>query len=92
MTTPNLLLALVISLLYGSVYHFLRGGGGWRFLIYLGASILGFFTGHLFSIWQGWQIFMVGSINLGMGTLGSLVFLVASEWLSRIEVNRESRV
>ena len=90
MTTPTILLALVIALLYGSVYHFIRGGGGWRFLIFLGSSLLGFFAGQAFGMWQEWYIFLLGPINLGMGTLGSLIFLVISEWLSQIEVNRES--
>jgi hypothetical protein len=35
---------------------------------------------------------MLGSLNLGMGSVGSLLVLVAGEWLSKIDVKKESSV
>jgi hypothetical protein len=85
MTVPTLLFALLIALLYGSLYHLLRGGGFWRLVLYLGLSLLGFAIGHLIGLWRGWIFMQLGSLNLGMSSLGSLLILIIGDWLSRIE-------
>jgi len=87
MTLPTLLFALVIALLYGSLYHLLRGGGFWRLVLYLVLSILGFGMGHLIGFWRGWTIFPLGSLNFGMETFGSIFSLVIGDWLSRMEAS-----
>jgi hypothetical protein len=92
MTIPTLLLALLIALLYGALYHLLRNGGVWRLFFYLVLSVAGFAFGHLIGLWRGWNFFAIGSLYLGMASIGSLVFLVVGDWLSRIEADRESKV
>jgi hypothetical protein len=86
MTLPTLLFALLIALLYGGLYHLIRGGGFWRLLLYLGLSLLGFIVGHLVGTWRGWTFITLGSLNLGMASVGSIIILVIGDWLSRIEV------
>lgn len=61
-------------------------------MLYLGLSILGFAAGHLVGLWQGWTLLPLGSLNLGMSSLGSIVVLVIGDWLSRIEPKEESTV
>jgi hypothetical protein len=92
MTLPTLLFALLIALIYGALYHLIRGGGLWRLLLYLGLGILGFVAGHLIGLWRGWVFIPLGSINLGLSSVGSFVFLILGDWLSRIEVKQESKV
>ena len=92
MTLPTILFAFLIALLYGAVYHLIRGGGFWRLLFYLVLSVSGFVIGHLIGIWRSWTVIPLGSLNLGMSTLGSIVILVIGDWLSRIESRRESKV
>ncbi len=92
MTLPSLLFALVIALLYGALYHLIRGGGFWRLLLYLGLSVVGFAIGHFIGIWRGWIYIPLGSLNLGLSSIGSLSILVIGDWLSRIEVEQESKV
>ncbi len=92
MTLPNILFALVIAMLIGALYHFVRGGGGWRLILFFGLSALGFALGQLVGMWQHWEFIMFGSLNLGMGSVGSLIVLIAGEWLSRIDVKKESGV
>lgn len=87
MTLPTLLFALLIALLYGALYHLLRGGGFWRLVMYLGLSALGFAAGHLFGLWRGWVILPLGSLNLGMSTVGSILILLIGDWLNRFEMN-----
>jgi len=88
LTLPTIVFALVVALLLGFLYHAIRGGGGWRLLFYLGLSILGFLAGHYLGLWQNWNFLLIGSLNLGMGCLGSVLFLIGGEWLSRIEVKK----
>jgi hypothetical protein len=92
MTLPTLLLAILISILCGALYHFIRGGGGWRLLLYFVVSTLGFAAGQWVGTWRGWVLFEFGSLDIGLGLIGSLLFLMFSEWLSRIEVKQESSV
>lgn len=92
MTTPSLLFALFIALMYGALYHLLRGGGFWRLLFYLLLSTAGFAAGHLIGLWRGWFVFPLGSLNVGLSSAGSLLLLILGDWLSRIETNRESTV
>jgi hypothetical protein len=92
MTLPSLLFAFLIALLFGSLYHLIRGGGFLRFVLYLGLSIIGFAVGHLVGLWQGWVLFPLGSLNVGISSLGSLIILVIGDWLSRIEPKGESTV
>jgi len=92
MTLPSLLFALLIALLYGALYHLLRDGGFWRLIFYLGLSVLGFAVGYLVGYWSGWLIIPLGSMDLGSASIGSLIFLVGGDWLSRIEVKPQSKV
>ena len=92
MTLPALLFALLIALLYGAIYHLIRGGGFWRLFLYFGLSILGFVLGHLFGIWRGWIFIPLGALNFGPSTVGSILFLLLGDWLSRIEVPQRSKV
>jgi len=92
MTLPSLLFALLVGLLYGALYHLFRGGGFWRLLFYLSLSVFGFAVGHLVGLWRGWIFIPLGSLNFGMSSICSLIILVIGDWLSRIEVDRESKV
>ena len=92
MTIPIFLFALLIALLCGALFHILRGGSGWRLLLYFGLSTLGFAFGQWISSARGWHLLMFGALDIGMGVIGSLVFLVLGEWLSLIETKNESGV
>lgn len=83
MTLPTLLFALIVALLYGALYHLVRGGGFLRLLLYLGLSILGFTAGHLIGLWRGWFLLPLGSLNLGLSSIGSILVLLIGDWLSR---------
>ncbi len=92
MTLPSLLLALLITSLCGVLFHIVRGGSGWRLLLYLGLSALGFSLGQWLSLWRGWNIFIFGALDIGWGLIGSMVILILGEWLSHIEARKENGV
>lgn len=84
-TIPALTFALVLSLLCGALYHLARGGNGWYLLLYFVLSTLGFTAGQGLSLWRGWQLIRFGRLDVGLGIIGSFVFLAIGEWLSKIE-------
>lgn len=85
MTIPSAFLGLLIASLFGTFYHLWRGGGPGRILFYLVLAWLGFFGGHFLGGWGGWRLFFLGPLDLGMGTVGALVFLFLGDWLGRVE-------
>ena len=87
MTFPALLFALLIALFYGALYHLIRGGRAWRLLLYLFLSVFGFALGQLLGIWRGWVFLPIGSVNLGLSSICSLLLLILGDWLTRIEAN-----
>ena len=86
MTIPSLIFALLIASLYGALYHLIRGGGLGRLLLFLIFGWTGFVAGYFLGIWRGWFFLPVGELNLGLSTLGSLIFLVGGDWISRIRL------
>lgn len=85
MTVPSMLFALLVASFYGASYHLIRGGGLGRLLLYFCLSIAGFIAGHLIGIWRGWTFIPLGTLNLGLSSLGSIILLICGDWLTRIE-------
>ena len=92
MTLPTLLFALLIAVLYGAFYHLVRGGSVWRLLMFLVLSVAGFAAGHLIGLWRGWILFPIGSVNLGLSSIGSFLMLILGDWLTQIESSPQSKV
>ncbi len=89
MTFPAIFFGVVLSSAYGTAFHFWKGGSLNKLLLYVVLAWLGFWIGHILGGLVGWSFASVGPINTGMATLGSLVFLVAGDWLGRVEVVRK---
>ena len=92
MTFPAFLVALLFALLIGALYHLLRGGGIGHLLLFLGLSALGFGAGHLLSLWLGWDFLPMGQLRVGLSCVGSIIFLIIGDWLSRFEEKPQSKV
>ncbi len=92
MTLPAILFSLLIALLYGALYHLVRDGGFWRLILYFILSILGFALGHLIGLWRGWVWIPLGTINLGVSTVGAFLVLLLGDWLTRFDVRPQSKV
>ena len=92
MTFPSLLFALLVASFYGLLYHLIRNGGFWRLILCLILSITGFAIGHFIGLWRGWVFVPLGSLNIGMSSIGSLFVLIVGDWLSRIEASPKRKV
>jgi hypothetical protein len=84
MTAPSFLLGFILATLYGVAFHFWRGGGAGRLLLYLTLSWLGFFIGQAIATWTGLSFIDIGPLHVGPATVGSLLFLLGGYWLSLV--------
>lgn len=89
MTVPSAIFGILISTLYGALFHLWRGGGAGRLLLYLMLSWAGFWVGHLVGQILGWSFAHLGPLNLGMASVSSAVFLLIGHWLSLVEIEPE---
>ena len=85
MNTPSLLLGILISTLYGSGFHLLRGGNLGRLILYLILGWAGFWIGQALATSLNWQFLSLGPLHLGMATLLSIIFLSLGYWLGKSE-------
>ena len=86
MSQPTILLGVVLSMLYGSVFHFLRGGSSRRLLADLLLALAGFWAGDSLGYALGWTFWAIGVLNVGMGSVVSLALLVIVDTVSRIQL------
>ena len=83
MNLPGFLLGFVLAVLYGAAFHFWRGGGFRRLLLFVLLSILGFTAGQIVGAAMNLTIGQVGMLLVGPATVGSLAFLLFGNWLFR---------
>jgi hypothetical protein len=78
----SLILGFVLSTLYGAFFHFWRGGGSGRLVLYLVLSWTGFLAGHFAAVYMNINIDKIGELHVGLSSLGSIVFIIIGYWLS----------
>jgi hypothetical protein len=80
MNIPTLIFGGLIATLYGAIFHFIRGGNPGRLIAYILISWAGFWAGHFLA--ERFEIgFNVGSLNLGIATITSFVFMIIGYWV-----------
>lgn len=89
MTLPALVFGILLSSVYGTAFHFWKGGGLKKLVLFVILAWLGFWIGHGIGAAIDWTFAAIGPVNAGMGTLGSALFLFVGEWLGRVEVVRK---
>jgi uncharacterized membrane protein YeaQ/YmgE (transglycosylase-associated protein family) len=85
MTLASFLFGMLLSSLYGTLFHLVRGGGFGRLLLYIILAWVGFWAGQALASFLGWTFISVGPLHLAMATLFSLIFLVVGYWLSLVD-------
>lgn len=89
MTLPVILFGIVLSTTYGTAFHFWKGGSLKKLVLFVLLAWLGFWVGHYIGGKLGWNYGAIGPLNTGMATVGSLIFLLVGEWLSRVEITQK---
>lgn len=88
MSLPGLILGLIISILYGAIFHFWRGGGAIRLILYLILSMTGFWVGQIVAAKYNLIFLSIGTLHLGFATICSIIFLSIGHWLSLAQVEK----
>jgi hypothetical protein len=81
MTLPAFLLGSLIALLYGAMFHLWKDGGPVHLAADLAAAWLGFWAGHVWAAFLGWQWERTGVLHFGAGTALALAFLLGAHVL-----------
>jgi hypothetical protein len=89
MPIPTIVFGVLLSTLYGGLYHLIRGGKLRKLLLYLVLAWAGFWLGDTLGWLLGWTFGQVGMLNAGMGTVLAFVFLAVGDLVSRIQLRRE---
>ena len=82
MTTPALIFGFLLSTLFAAAFHFWRGGGPGRLLLYLLLAWIGFWAGQYLAEQTGLTLGDLGQLHLIPACLASLLFLFVGHWLS----------
>ena len=91
MFSASLVLGLVLSTLYGALFHLWRNGGSQRLILYLALSWAGYLIGHFAGSILNINFDKIGESHIGLASLGSIIFLFGGYWLSLIETHHSSQ-
>lgn len=89
MSIPTLFLGLVLSTIYGALFHLWRGGHAGRLLLYLILAWVGFWVGQFIGNSLHISFDLIGQLHLVITTLGSIIFLGVGYWLSLVQVENK---
>ena len=79
---PSLVFSLLLSSLYGAIFHFIWGKR-WRDLaLYWIAAIVGFAVGQAVFEFLGFSFYMIGQVRVVEATVLSWVCLFVARWLN----------
>jgi hypothetical protein len=89
MSLPTLIFGILISTLFGTVFHLWRGGGLLRLFLYLVLGWAGFWLGQFLANQFGWTFASIGQLHIGLASAISILFLMIGYWLSLVEVENK---
>ena len=81
MTLPAIAFGVVLSTLYGALFHLWRGGSLRKLAILILLSWGGFWAGQIAGAALNLTYGRVGTLLLGTATIGSLVTLFIGNWI-----------
>jgi len=90
MSIPTLFLGLILSTLYGALFHLWRGGNAGRLILYILLAWIGFWLGQLVGNLANVSFDTLGQLHLVVASIGSIVFLIVGYWLSLVQVERRA--
>lgn len=90
MSIPAIFLGLLLSTVYGALFHLWRGGNAGRLLLYLILAWIGFWLGQFAGNYLKISFDTLGQLHIAFATLGSLIFLAIGYWLSLVQVENKA--
>lgn len=89
MISPAFLLGIILATLYGTIFHFWRGGSFGRLLFYIILSWIGFWSGNYFGNTFHSNFIKLGTLQAGSATIGAIICLLIGYWLSLIRIETQ---
>jgi len=89
MSIPTLILGLILSTLYGALFHLWRGGNAGRLLFYIILAWIGFWVGQFIGNMLNLSFDTLGQLHIVASTLCSLILLFVGYWLSLVQVEKK---
>lgn len=83
MNFPAILYGTIMASFLGALFHFIVGGGLGRLLVYLCASITGFWLGQYLAERINWELISLGALHVDVAIFGALLLLMVAFWLTR---------
>lgn len=81
LSSPALVLSIIIASAYGALFHVWKGKTAKDLLIYLAAGLGGFGLGQLVGNNLGLGIFMIGQVHVVEASLMCWLILFIAKWL-----------
>jgi len=91
MSIPTLFLGLILSTLYGALFHLWRGGNAGRLLLYLILAWIGFWVGQFIGNYLNITFDTLGQLHIVIASLGSLILLAIGYWLSLVQAEKKAQ-
>jgi uncharacterized membrane protein YeaQ/YmgE (transglycosylase-associated protein family) len=85
MTLSGYLLSFIIATLLGLLFHVIVGGRGWRIILFVFCSWIGFFVGNSLGSVIDFKWLNIGPIHTLAASLGSIVFMLLGRWLGKTQ-------
>lgn len=85
MTSPALLYGFCVATILGAAFHLWKDGGIGFLLFYILLSWTGFWLGHVIGENLDCTFWSVGTLNVGTGSIGSMILLLVGYWLSLVK-------
>ncbi|MCC6801509.1 MAG: hypothetical protein IT319_01395 [Anaerolineae bacterium] len=90
MPTPTLTFAFILATLFGAAFHLIFGGDARRLAIFLLSSWIGFGLGQVIGVMFQVDIYNIGALRVVSATMGSLLALVATTFLTSKRMRKRS--
>lgn len=90
MSLPTIVLGLILSTLYGALFHLWRGGNAGRLFLYLLLAWIGFWVGQFIGNYLNISFDKLGQLHIIMASLTSIIFLAFGYWLSLVQVEKKA--
>ncbi|MCX6054445.1 MAG: hypothetical protein NTZ74_05940 [Chloroflexi bacterium] len=82
MTFASMIFGTLIAMIFGSAFHFWRGGGLKWLIIFNTFAICGFWFGHFVGGIINLNFIILGPINLGSALIGTILILFSGYFFS----------
>ena len=79
---PSLVFSLLLSSLYGAIFHFIWGKRWRDLVVYLVTAVVGFALGQALFEFLGFSFYMIGQVRVVEATILAWVCLFVARWLN----------